>query len=350
MRNAGIFAGVAVAAVVVWGWILQSLFFAPAPAGPTVSLEDKSVPLTHAGGGPSSPGYVTGLESLPSSLRDIAVDGGLNVDANGQLVLDVGVRNLFDYFLNAVGEETSEQIVARIRAYIRSHLPITAQAEALRVLDEYLALRVAIEETQTNAEAGPQAASPEDEWSASVLRERKAMLRDLRTRYLSVDVYSAFYAAEDLFDDYTIGKFEIMETPGLTPLQQSEHIAALEQALPEALRASIEAVTRHHTLSALTEQWRLSESDATTLRRIRENIVGEAAADRLEALDVKRTEWNLKVEQWAQERLALLENSALSQQDRHDTIDRRRAELFDASELSRIKAIEYMRDQARTEQ
>lgn len=345
MRNAGMFGFVAVAAVVVWGWIFHSLFESPVPATTQANVTAQTGVTAAGEAAPSPHGYVTGLESLPASLRDIDVDGALRVDANGELVLDVMVRNLFDYFLNAVGEEPAEQIVARIRAYIRSHLPASAQAEAQRVLGEYLALREAAEAAQAVAEHERQDAMPEDEWSASALRERMAALRDLRTRHLSPEVYKAFYADEDLFDEYTIGKFEIMQTPGLTPVEQSRRIAALEDTLPAPLRASIEAVSRHQTLSMLTEQWQHSEGDATALRSIRENIVGAAAADRLEALDAKRANWNRKVEQWLQERATLLANPALEHADRHEAVEQRRDEIFAASERTRIKAIEHMRDQ-----
>src|SRR5690606_3894855 len=101
----------------------------------------------------AAPAFVTGLESLPRSLRDIEVDGGLRADADGQLILDADIRRLFEFFLNAVGEEPADQVIARIRAYIQANLPPDAAAQAQQVLDEYLALRQAMDEAQASSDA-----------------------------------------------------------------------------------------------------------------------------------------------------------------------------------------------------
>ncbi|MGC8384513.1 hypothetical protein ACP3P8_18065 [Pseudomonas aeruginosa] len=40
------------------------------------------------------------------------------VDASGNLLITRDIRNLFDYFLSAVGEEPLQQSLDRLRAYI----------------------------------------------------------------------------------------------------------------------------------------------------------------------------------------------------------------------------------------
>lgn len=41
---------------------------------------------------------------LPTSFRGTSVDGSFSVDASGNLLITRDIRNLFDYFLSAVGE------------------------------------------------------------------------------------------------------------------------------------------------------------------------------------------------------------------------------------------------------
>lgn len=46
---------------------------------------------------------------LPTSFRGTSVDGSFSVDASGNLLITRDIRNLFDYFLSAVGEEPLQQ-------------------------------------------------------------------------------------------------------------------------------------------------------------------------------------------------------------------------------------------------
>jgi lipase chaperone LimK len=223
---------------------------------------------------PTTPHFVTGLETLPKSLRDIEVDGQLRADANGNLILDADIRRVFDFFLNAVGEESSAQIIARLQAYIRAHLPASAARQALQILQEYLALRDAMSDAQRDASG--RFAADHHSLSADTLRDRKQAIRALRSHHLSAEVDQAFYGEEDQFDDFTLAKLALIEDTSLSAAQRSEHIAMLEAGLPPALQAHIAAASRYQTLSQLTGEWTSQQADAAHLRQIRENIVNDA--------------------------------------------------------------------------
>lgn len=291
--------------------------------------------------------FVTGLEALPGSLRDIEVDGRLRVDADGNLILDGDVRRLFEFFLNAVGEESAEQIVARIRAYIQSNLPAQAAAQAQQVLDEYLSLRSAMDEAQQAAEEEWSVFSASEyRLSADTLRERKQAIRDIRSRHLSPEVDHAFYADDDLFDDHTLAKLAVIEDNSLSPLQQSQRIAALEAQLPAQMQDNIAAATRHQTLTHLENAWQAEQGDLATLRLIRENVVGAEAADRLEQVDQRRATWNNRVSEWLNERDQILNNPALSNLDQQMEVERLRQQHFDDRELKRLQSLEHLHDQS----
>ena len=79
------------------------------------------------------------LPTLAPSLRGTQVDCPLQINGQGQLVLTVGIRNCFDYFLSSLGEKTETQLVADIRLYLSSTLPATALPYASKLLDQYIA-------------------------------------------------------------------------------------------------------------------------------------------------------------------------------------------------------------------
>lgn len=82
--------------------------------------------------------FITGLENLPPSLHDTEVDGGFELDADGNLIITNRIRQLFDYFLSTQGEEPLPTIVQRLRAYIHNTLSGDAAAEAEQLLENYI--------------------------------------------------------------------------------------------------------------------------------------------------------------------------------------------------------------------
>lgn len=286
--------------------------------------------------------FFTGLESLPNSLRNIEVDGHLRAGADGNLILDADVRRVFDFFLNAVGEEPVEQILARLNAYIASVLPAHAAAQAHQVLNEYLDLRNAMSEAERDASFNLDIFSAEQQLSSALLSERKQVIRELRSHHLSPAVDQAFFSDEDEFDDFTIAKLAVIEDTSLSPVQQSERIATLEAGLSLALQEQIASVSRYQTLSRLVDEWDAMQGDASSLRQIRENLVGSAAADRLEQLDQRRSVWRARVDSWLAERDAILADDRLSLQDRQTEVERLRLQRFDATQLKRLESLEEM--------
>ncbi|MFP5429784.1 MAG: lipase secretion chaperone [Gammaproteobacteria bacterium] len=281
---------------------------------------------------------VTGLESMPASLRDTEVDGELEVDAAGRLKITNGIRRMFDYFLSATGEESLETILARIRAYIRLKLPSGPAAEAERLLDAYIAYKKGLDGIQ-------QVAPPSSgQMDLQAVRYQMQQVSALRTRYFSPEVITAFFGDEDAYDQYTLSRLDILQNRQLTPAVRAEQLAALEQQLPPALQESMKAINQYQNLQALTEDWQKRSGSPAELRQIRENLVGAEAADRLENLDRERTQWSQRINAWLVERSAILSNAALGQQDREAQVVATRQQRFDATEILRVESLERMHD------
>lgn len=283
--------------------------------------------------------FQSGLEMLPKSLQGIEMDGSFDLDESRHLIINTNLRRIFDFFFNGVGEEPEEQVIRRIRAYIAANLDADASTEANRVLDEYLAMKTAMD-------AMPSQIEVETDDDAAELRLRKNAIKAIRQQNLSAEVNEGFFAEEDQFDDYSLAKFEITQNHALSAIERSQKIAELEQALPPAMRENIEAVSRYQTLTTLTDDWQKSAGSISELRQIRENVVGAAAADRLEKLDQRRAEWNQRMANWLTERTQIINNAALPEPEKVAQLDYRRTQNFSTAELARVKAMEHIQDTA----
>ena len=282
-------------------------------------------------------GYVTGLEDLPPSLRGTQPDGALRVDANNQLIIDHHVRLLFDYFLTATGEEPLPQILARARAYIRFHLPEPAVAQANALLDDYMALLNRMAELE-RPEVVPSG-------NLQSVEEHLRLIADIRKEYLSTEAANAFFGEEESYDHFTLEKIGIMADDQLTAEQKAQQIADLQAQLPATLREDLAASRKIVDM----EQSRLRLLDeggaADDVHQLRREWMGEAAAERLAALDVVRAEWSVKVEDWLAVRKSVLQDDQLSQPDKAQLLAQLRSARFSGSEIRRVQALETIDDQ-----
>src|SRR5690606_35982898 len=107
--------------------------FASSPPGspPRTALQSRA-PVA------ASPDKTVPALQMPASLRGTEVDGVFQVDQAGNLLITEDLRRIFDYFLSSIGEESVQQSIARLRAYIGSQLEEPAASQALAILNQYL--------------------------------------------------------------------------------------------------------------------------------------------------------------------------------------------------------------------
>lgn len=283
-------------------------------------------------------GFVTGLESLPASLAGTTVPDGLAVDANGNLLVNGALRDVFEYFLSVVGEEDIERIIGRIRAHLGHALPGTAAGQANALLDNYLAWRAALADLPQAGGGAPGTLDP------AALRAQQAATRELRTRFLDAGTVEAFFADEDRWDDYALSRLQVMNDASLTISEKARRTAQLRDALPASLREEVAAVSLYTDLKALTQELKAAGGTDAELRTLREQVVGPEAADRLEQLDAQRGQFQQRLAAWIRERNTLRETPGLAPADVEAQLDRLRAERFPDEDPSRMRALEHIAD------
>lgn len=283
--------------------------------------------------------FKSGVENMPKSLRDTEVDGALEVDAAGNLIINIGIRHVFDYFLSAIGEEDLTTIISRIRAYIRTKLAAhpAASAQAEKILDGYLAYREALGHI---AQVGGNPAQ-----NIAAIRQQKEQIASLRTQYLDRQVIEAFFGDEDAYDRYTLARIEVMNDKTLSATDKAKKVAELMNTLPPSLKESVETLNKYQELTTFTDEWKARNGKPEELRAIREQIVGPEATDRLEVLDKERAEWDGRMNDFLAQRDAILKNQGLSEQDRQKQVNDLKVKNFSEQERVRVDALSTIHDQ-----
>lgn len=274
------------------------------------------------------------MPTLAPSLRGTEIDCPLKVDGKGQLVLTIGIRNCFDYFLSSLGEKTEAQLITDIRQYLTTTLPSTALPYALKLLDQYIAYRHA--QTQPSMQVKTQ--TP-DSLQAIVLS-----MKSLRLKYFTPVESEVFFGNEEAYDLYNINLMRINADKSLSEDQKAAKIAALMDQLPASLADSMRPLMQFAELQKLTKEIQARGGSADELHQMRESLVDPEAAGRLDKLDVENANWQQQLNGYLKAR-AQIKASVGDEVNRQQAITTLRNQTFGSHE-DRIRAQTYetMRD------
>lgn len=278
---------------------------APAPALPTNP-------------GSAAPG------ALPASLEGTEADGAITADAAGHLVISLELRRLFDHFLAATGEEPPAAIRARIIAALHARLPATAAAEAIAILDRYLAYR----------DAARQLTPPADP------RAGLAQIHDLRARMFSPEVVKAFFADEEAATYAALDRRDVLTDTALSAAERERRLAEIDARLPAAVQKARAAATAPIDEMNREQAMRAAGASDDQIAAARAANLGAEAAARLAELDRTRAAWNARVAQLRAQRAALLADPRLDDAERRRRIDALLDQSFTPQERIRIEALD----------
>jgi|SRR5690554_124483 len=268
-------------------------------------------------------------EQLPASLEGTTEPGGWAItDRFGNLIPTGELRQLFEYYLSALGEEDLSQLVARVRLAL-SVLEEPARGQALDTLGRYLDYKLALSDLE--------AAYGEAGISGSGEMERRMLeIQALRRTWLDADTAEAFFAQEEAIDRYQLRKRSIARDSNLTHEQREKAFAEAEMALPEPLRQAREDTRKFSRYEQAREEM---ANDPEALRAWRRQEFGDEAAQRLEALDAEQRDWNRRWQSYAQERDALAK-SGLAELEREKSLSQLREKYFSEAERVRARALD----------
>ena len=269
---------------------------------------------------------------LPASLDGTTTPGGWAVlDRHGSLLPTPQLRQLFEYYLSALGEESLPTLVARIEQQLLT-LGEPARSEALSILGNYLDYKLALGDLE--ASYGDTSTLDPDE-----VARRMAEIRALRRTWLDADTADAFFASEEAIDRFQLDQRRISRDQTLSEEERAEALARAEQALPEPIRRAREETRQF----ADYEQARQSlANDPQALKAWREERFGAEVSRRLEAVESSQRDWERRWQTYSEERQAL-DDAGLAAPERQEAIKALRARHFSGSERLRAEALDSIR-------
>ncbi len=326
-RGAGVLLVVVLAAALV---VRHGRHAPPAPPAPSTPPPAERMHAAEPAAAPGPTAAPTARieppAALPGSLEGTDPDGALRVDDAGHLVIDLELRRLFDHFLSATGEEPLATIRARIVAALHARLPATAEAEAIAILDRYLAYR----------DAARQLSPPADP------RAGLGQLHDLRARMFAPEVARAFFADEEAATYAALDRRDALLDPALSPAERDRRIAEIDSRLPAAVREARAAATAPIDELNREQAMRAAGAGDDQIAAARAAAFGPEAAARLAELDRTRAAWDARLARFRAARAALLADPGLDDAERSRRIAELLASSFTPQEQIRVAALDQI--------
>jgi len=273
--------------------------------------------------------------SKASSFKGTDIDGRLEVDHQGNLIITKNLKDMFDYFLSSFGERSIAAILVSLKKHIHQQLEEPARSQALEILYSYfsyknalLELEVPLDDSNTNILKSN---------NLSIFKERLSAINRLRQDYFNDDVSQAFFFHTQQYDQVTLRRMEINHNELLSPDEKQALLKEADQQLPEDVLRIKDSSSKHLSLKA--KQMAMEDATTEEIYSMRTQEVGAEAATRLAKLDDQRAQWQLRCQDYQNEKELILQ-SGLSTQDQEQALQQLMESRFNKNEVRRLRALE----------
>ncbi len=270
---------------------------------------------------------------VPASLDGLDHNVVLLTDEHGNLIVNSDTLDLFEFYLSAMGEEPLENILIRIRHDIENQLTAAAKDQAFKLLKNFVDYKIELSSLANDL----------NNTTSSQLENlalQKASVASLRAKYFTPDTYQAFFLQEERYDEFMLAQLAIQQNSELDALQKKQQLDALSNELPDDIQRIRQTVSRHADLYQDAQDMRNNGASNEDIYQLRANTLGDDAASALAELDLKRNQWQQRLNQYAQQRDAILD-SGLSDDDSQMAIDTLISQNFSRPESIRVKALDH---------
>ncbi len=276
----------------------------------------------------------------PNSLKLTNIDGQLEVDSDGNLIVSEQVKKVFDYFLMTLGEESLDEILIRINAHLTSKLAEPALSQAKKVLAQYL-------DYKNNMVVLSESYNDQAEFLGGEFETLQAQLdmqSRLRRESMDPEVVQAFFEFDEVYDQWSLDRLKIGADDSLSINERKQLLAQMEKQLPEEILKLQESKYQPQELRELQRaQSFASEEEKYTFYQ---QQLGDEAAQRLQQLDSNRQQWQARLDDYFERKNELLSVEGLDQMDMDVAVTNLKESLFSANEQRRLLALESMNSTA----
>lgn len=265
------------------------------------------------------------VRSFAGTQPDGSFEAASSGESSGQSIATAETVRFFDYYLAAIGEKSLPEIRAEIEREIDRQLPQEKKAAAKDLLRRYLHYKLALVNVEKTSQTG--------KTPLEAIRDRFAGMQEARRQFFSEAEIQAMFQESDAYDQDAMARLELNEDPSLDQAQKRQRLAAIDAALPPALREAREAPYQVVRLEEEVHKMRAEGASEQEIYRKRAQAFSADAAARLAQVDREEHEWTLRIQAYLAERTRLASADPAALQHLRDS-------LFTADEQRRLKTFE----------
>ena len=268
---------------------------------------------------------------LPKSLEGIDLNIALPLDRNGNLIVGMELRDLFELYLSAMGEEELDDILLRIQHALAQQLTSPALEQGYDALKRFIDYKVEL----ANLEKQPLDNNLSE---LENIRRQKEVLAAIQQEYFSPIESDALFAAETEYDAFMLTHLTIQQNEQLSAEEKQHQVEALEMSLPEGIRAGRESAMAPAKMYQQAKAMKAEGKTSAEIYQMRAQSLGEEAATALAQLDQQRDQWQQRLGVFNSE-YESISASGLSETDQQSAVKALLARDFDATESIRVRAL-----------
>ena len=248
-------------------------------------------------------------QNFIKSYQGTQPDGAINLDENGDVLIDKDLKRLFDYYLSAIGELPLDQMRKYLQQFANEQLTPEQLEQLMQYFDQY-------QNYLTQADD-----FFEKMGNDLSLQEKMQLLSEFRLENLGLAMSNAFFTDEQNYIEFV--------------LKDKHNDELIDQQL-SWLQAENQATSFQDVV--IENQEFLNENTNTAeVYQYRVEQYGQEAADRLSQLDQQRAHWQKVVDGYFEQRQQIdNQNSALSLEQLHSN--------YTAQEIKRLQSLWRIRN------
>ncbi|NAZ45452.1 lipase secretion chaperone [Vibrio toranzoniae] len=238
---------------------------------------------------------------------------------------NASAKDMMEYFVSGNTQLTLEDIRANVeKHYAQSQVAVVDEA----LFSKYIAYKSAL----ASLDVGVNIVSI----SVEDLRLLNQALLDLQAQFFSEGEISILFTHDNRMREIALEKL-LLKQEGLQGEEYQQRLELYMLDQPDYVQSSF---TNQRLLQQLSNSEDMGQQDKYLLRN---ELVGEKAALRLEALDKQRADFEGTLEIYLTERNEILDDSVLSALEQQERITQLRNTHFLPQEFRRVEAIERIR-------
>lgn len=251
---------------------------------------------------------------------------------NQQLIVTASLKDLFDYYLSAAGEESTDEIDQRIQKELARQLDAAALAQAMSIWNDYLTYKHELVEFDQQYPA--HSSQPEKSKQLQILQQRQRALVALQDQIFGANIAQVLFNFDRQLDGHTLEKAALLASD-LSEEQIQQRLINLSAQLPIETIVSLQRNNQQKALVEINQKEGLS---AQQKYQQREQQVGAAAASRLQVLDEVRAAWKIRMITFKQQKQQL-EQAGLANEEYKMSLDKLYNQHFASEERLRARAL-----------